>query len=93
VAAIAVRCAAGGDAATAATLFGGAESVRGVRRTGMFGSFWADRQASARSCLGDSAFDVAYAEGAGLDFDRIVAMALAVEHPDLEHDSARFALR
>jgi predicted ATPase len=93
VAAIAVRCAAGGDAVTAATLFGGAESVRGARRTGLFDSFWSDRQATVRSDLGDGAFDAAYAEGAGLDFDRIVALALAVEHPDLEHDSARFALR
>jgi hypothetical protein len=93
VAAIAVRCAAGGDVATAATLFGGAESVRGARRTVLFGSFWSDRQATVRSILGDSAFDASYADGAGLGFDRIVALALAVEHPDLEHDSARFALR
>lgn len=93
VAAIAVRCAAGGDVETAATLFGGAESVRGARRTVLFDSFWSERQATVRSRIGDSAFDAAYADGAGLDFDRIVALALAVEHPDLEHDSARFALR
>ena len=93
VAAIAVRCAAGGDVTTAATLFGGAESVRGPRRTGLFDSFWSERQATVRSALGDCAFDVAYAEGAALDFDRIMALALAVEHPDLEHGSARFALR
>jgi predicted ATPase/class 3 adenylate cyclase len=93
VAAIAVRCAAGGDVTTAATLFGGAKSVRGLRRTVLFDGFWSDRQATVRSTMGDRAFDAAYAEGAGLDFDRIVALALAVEHPDLEHDSARFALR
>jgi hypothetical protein len=68
-------------------------AVRGARRTVLFDSFWSDRQATVRSTLGDGAFDAAYAEGAGLDFDRIVALALAVEHPDLERDSARFALR
>jgi hypothetical protein len=93
VAALAVRCAMGGDRVTAAMLFGGAESVRGVRRTVLFGHFWAEGQAAVRSELGDTAFDAAYAEGAGLGFDRIVAMALAVEHPDLVHGSARFALR
>jgi hypothetical protein len=91
VAAIAVRCAIGGDPATAAVLFGGAESVRGERRTVVFGAFWAAQQAELRSTLGDAAFDVAYAKGAGAGFDQIVAMALAVEHPDLEHGSARFA--
>jgi hypothetical protein len=39
VAAIAVRCAIGGDAATAAMLFGGAEPVRGARRTALFGGY------------------------------------------------------
>jgi predicted ATPase/class 3 adenylate cyclase len=91
VAAIAVRCAMGGDAATAVTLFGGAEPVRGVRRTAMFGTYWARQQAGLRALLGDAAFDAAYADGAALGFDRVVAMALAVEHPDLERDSARFA--
>ncbi|HEU4347311.1 MAG TPA: adenylate/guanylate cyclase domain-containing protein [Actinoplanes sp.] len=91
IAAIAVRCAMGGDAATAATLFGGAELVRGVRRTAMAAPFWAEQQAALRSVLGDAEFDTAYADGAGRGFDRIVAMALAVEHPDLEPDSARFA--
>jgi hypothetical protein len=37
------------------------------------------------------AFDKAYADGAAQGFDRIVATALAIEHPDLEYDSARFA--
>jgi hypothetical protein len=91
VAAIAVRCALGGDAATAATLFGGAESVRGERRTEVFGGFWAQQQAALRAVLGDTAFDTAYAAGAAAGFDRTVAAALAVEHPDLEHDSVRFA--
>ncbi|MBU2663049.1 adenylate/guanylate cyclase domain-containing protein [Actinoplanes bogorensis] len=91
VAAIAVRCAMGGDPATAAVLFGGAEAARGARRTEMFGRFWSDQQIAVRSALGDAAFDAAYADGVGLGFDRIVAMALAVEHPDLEDGAARFA--
>ncbi|HET6529400.1 MAG TPA: adenylate/guanylate cyclase domain-containing protein [Actinoplanes sp.] len=91
VAAIAVRCAMGGDPTTAAALFGGAEPVRGVRRTAVFGPYWAEQQAALRSMLGDAAFDSAYADGASQGFDRVVATALAVEHPDLEHDSARFA--
>jgi predicted ATPase/class 3 adenylate cyclase len=91
VAAIAVRCAIGGDPATAATLFGGAESVRGSRRTAQFAGYWSARQAALRTTLGDAAFDAAYADGADAGFDRIVAMALDVEHPDLEFGSARFA--
>jgi predicted ATPase/class 3 adenylate cyclase len=91
VAAIAVRCAIGGDPATAARLFGGAESVRGARRTAIFGAFWSGQQSSLRIGLGDATFDAAYADGAVGGFDRIVATALAVEHPDLEYGSARFA--
>ncbi|SFF53799.1 Predicted ATPase [Actinoplanes philippinensis] len=91
VAAIAVRCVLGGDPATAAVLFGGAEAARGARRTASFGAFWSVQQALLRATLGDAAFDAAYADGAGIGFDRIVAMALAVEHPDLENGAARFA--
>lgn len=91
VAAIAVRCAAGGDPRTATVLFGGAESALGARRATQFGAFWSGRQAALRRMLGDAAFDAAYAEGAEIGFGRAVAVALAVEHPDLEHGSARFA--
>ncbi|MBB2945917.1 putative ATPase/class 3 adenylate cyclase [Actinoplanes lutulentus] len=91
VAAIAVRCVLGGDTSTAAVLFGGAEAARGARRTESFGAFWSAQQTALRSALGDAAFDEAYADGAGLGFDRIVALALAVEHPDLEDGAARFA--
>jgi predicted ATPase/class 3 adenylate cyclase len=84
VAAIAVRCSIGGDPATAAVLFGGAEAARGARRTEMFGKFWSAQQSALRSALGDATFDAAYADGVDLGFDRIVAMALAVVHPDLE---------
>jgi predicted ATPase/class 3 adenylate cyclase len=91
VAAIAVRCAVGGDPVTATVLFGGAESVRGARRATQFGAFWSAQQAALRRRLGDAAFDVAYADGAENGFARVVGLALAVEHPDLEHGSARFA--
>jgi predicted ATPase len=91
VAAIAVRCSLGGDPAMAAVLFGGAEAARGARRTDMFGRFWSEQQLALRAALGDAVFDAAYADGVGLGFDRIVAMALAVEHPDLEDGAARFA--
>ena len=91
VAAIAVRCAVGGDPGTATVLFGGAESVRGARRATQFGGFWSGQQAALRRRVGDAAFDAAYADGAEIGFDRAVAMALAIEHPDLEHGSARFA--
>ena len=91
VAALAVRCAMGGDPVIAAVLFGGSEGVRGARRTAMFGGFWTEQQAALRAVLGDAAFDAAYADGADQGFDRIVTTALAVEHPDLEHGSARFA--
>jgi len=91
VAAIAVRCALGGDPSTATVLFGGAESVRGARRATQFGSFWSGQQAALRRSLGDAAFDAAYADGAEIGFSRTVAIALAIEHPDLEHGSARFA--
>jgi predicted ATPase len=91
VAAIAVRCSLGGDHEAAAVLFGGAEAARGARRTEMFGRFWSARQLALRTSLGDAAFDTAYAEGVDLGFDRTVAMALAVQHPDLEDGAARFA--
>jgi predicted ATPase/class 3 adenylate cyclase len=91
VAAIAVRCSIGGDAATATVLFGGAEAARGARRTEMFGKFWSDEQSALRASLGDATFDAAYADGADLGFERIVAMALSVEHPDLEDGATRFA--
>ncbi|SNR32081.1 Predicted ATPase [Actinoplanes regularis] len=91
VAAIAARCALGGDAVSATVLFGGAEAARGARRTESFGAFWSEQQTALRVALGDAAFDAAYADGANLGFDRIVALALAVEHPDLEDGAARFA--
>jgi hypothetical protein len=58
----------------------------------MFGKFWTAQQLTLRTALGDATFDAAYADGVELGFDRIVAMALAVEHPDLEDGATRFAL-
>ncbi|MEV6602267.1 adenylate/guanylate cyclase domain-containing protein [Actinoplanes sp. NPDC051346] len=91
VAAIAVRCVLGDDPITAAVLFGGAESVRGSLRATQFGGFWSAQQTALRRRLGDATFDAAYADGIEMGFTRAVAAALAVEHPDLEHGSARFA--
>ncbi|GGK83356.1 hypothetical protein GCM10012284_16820 [Mangrovihabitans endophyticus] len=91
VAAVAARCALGDDPVTAAVLFGGAETVTGVRRVASFGSYWAELRVRLRATLGDAAFDAACADGAETGFDRIVAMALAVEHPDLERGFVRLA--
>ncbi|MDT5034429.1 MAG: hypothetical protein QOC94_4600, partial [Actinoplanes sp.] len=91
VAALAVRCALGGDPGSAAVLFGGVESARGERRIGVFGPFWSAQQAAVRATLGDKTFDTAYVDGAEGGFDKVVALALAVDHPDLAHGSARFA--
>jgi hypothetical protein len=86
-----VRCALGGDPGSAAVLFGGVESARGERRIGVFGPFWSAQQAAVRATLGDKTFDTAYVDGAEGGFDKVVALALAVDHPDLAHGSARFA--
>jgi predicted ATPase/class 3 adenylate cyclase len=86
-----VRCALAGDHATAARLFGAAQSVgTGVGATGLSG-YWGTWQASVRAELGDAEFDVAYAEGSRLSLDDAVAIALAIEHPDLAADSLRFS--
>ncbi len=100
VRAMAVRCAIGGDPATAALLFGaaGGDSASEARagaadeygRNGVFGGFWATQQAALRAAVGDGAFDAAYANGARLDLDQAASVALAVEHPDLAADSTRF---
>ena len=95
VSALAVRCAMGGDAPTAALLFGAAESRMGTEAelrpgVGIFGGFWATQQASLRTAMGDAAFDTAYAGGARLTLEQAAAVALAVEHPDLAAGSTRF---
>jgi predicted ATPase len=86
-----VRCALAGDHATAARLFGAAQSVgTGVGATGL-GGYWSTWQTNVRAELGDPEFDVAYAEGSRLSLDDAVAVALAIEHPDLAADSLRFS--
>ncbi|MEV0395489.1 adenylate/guanylate cyclase domain-containing protein [Polymorphospora rubra] len=90
--AMAVRCALGGDPSTAALLFGAAQANRSVLRTtaGMFGGYWAQRQADLRTAIGDGEFDRAYAEGARLSLEEAVELALGIEHPDLAAGSSRF---
>ncbi|MFC4019642.1 ATP-binding protein [Micromonospora sp. GCM10011542] len=91
--AIAVRCAIGGDPLTAARLFGAAQATRASMRStpGIYGGYWADRQAELRGVLGDAAFDEAYGEGAELGLEEAAGLALDVEHPDLAADSTRFS--
>jgi hypothetical protein len=91
--AIAARCVQGGDAATAAILFGAAESLTAKLQCGpgVFGSYWKAQQGTARRQLGDAAFDEAYARGAAMGLREAAGLALGVEHPDLASDSARFA--
>jgi ATP/maltotriose-dependent transcriptional regulator MalT len=93
VAAFAVRCAHGGELATAARLFGAADTVRARLRhsSGLYASYWVSEQTRLRAALGDQRFDAAYAQGAELTLDEAAALALSVEHPDLAAGSARFA--
>jgi predicted ATPase/class 3 adenylate cyclase len=79
--AMAVRCAMGGDPATAARLFGAAHANRSRLRAdrGGFGDYWAEQEAAVRKHLGDPAFDAAYAEGAGLNLEEAATVALAVD--------------
>jgi predicted ATPase/class 3 adenylate cyclase len=91
--AIAVRCAAGDDALTAARLFGAAQATLARLRVaaGAFGPYWQEQQVAVRAALGDMVFDAAYAEGATLGIDDAAAVALSVEHPDLAVNSDRFS--
>jgi tetratricopeptide (TPR) repeat protein len=93
ISALAVRCALGGDNATAARLFGAAEANRSALRVGpgLYGDFWIAQQARVREEIGDAAFDRAYAAGTALSLPEAASAALAVEHPDLAADSIRFA--
>ncbi|WP_353850590.1 adenylate/guanylate cyclase domain-containing protein [Solwaraspora sp. WMMA2056] len=83
--AMAVRCAQGGDPATAARLFGAAQATRTALRSsaGMFGGYWAQEQDRVRAVIGDAAFDAGYAQGSRMSLVEAAALALAVEHPDL----------
>jgi predicted ATPase/class 3 adenylate cyclase len=79
--AMAVRCAMGGDPVTAARLFGAVHANRSQLHgsLGGFGDYWIAQEAAVRGALGDSAFDVAYLDGAGLSLAEAVAVALAVD--------------
>lgn len=83
--AMAVRAGLGGDPVTAARLFGASQAARGRLRqvTDGYDPFWVDHRVRVRAALGDAAFDAAYADGGALSLDEAVALALAVEHPDL----------
>jgi hypothetical protein len=92
--AMAVRCALGGDPMTAARLFGAAQENRSALRSapGIFGPYWNEQQIRVRGQLGDTRFDKAYAEGSALGLEDAAAVALAVDHPDLDAGSPRFAV-
>ena len=91
--ALAARCAAGGDAITAARLFGAAQAAQVWLRGAnvLFAPFWTSQQAQVRATLGDRVFDNVYAQGAALALDQAVAVALSVDHPDMADGFERFA--
>lgn len=91
--AMAVRCALGGELATAAKLFGAAQGARAQLRTAtdMLGRFGLRHEGAVRTAMGDAAFDAAYGEGASLTLAEATTVALAVDHPDLLHQLDRFA--
>jgi hypothetical protein len=91
--ALAARCALGGDQTTAARLFGAASAAQ-VRLRGanaLWAPFWTEQQSRIRTALGDGVFDDLYGQGTALTLDEAVAIALAVDHPDLTAGSGRFA--
>jgi hypothetical protein len=83
--AIGVRCFLGGMPETAAVLFGASEAERSRLRysAGADAPYWAKQHTRTRIRLGDHRFDTLYAEGSALSLTEAVAVALAVEHPDL----------
>jgi predicted ATPase/class 3 adenylate cyclase len=90
--AMAVRCALGGEPLLAARLFGAAQAARARLKTsgGVLSPYWVEHESAVRAVLGDAVFDSAYAAGSALSVEKAAAVALAVEHPDLAADSARF---
>jgi len=91
--ALAARCAFGGDQPTAVRLFGaaGAAQVRLRGASAMLAPFWREQQDRIRASIGDAAFDEMYGIGAALTLEEAVAVALSVDHPDMDAGSARFA--
>ncbi|MGA3488842.1 ATP-binding protein [Micromonosporaceae bacterium DT55] len=91
--ALAVRCAAGGAPLVAARLFGAAHSTASALRAepGIFGDYWRQWQSALREQLGEAAFDEAYRIGSELRIEEAVALAVAMEHPDLAGRSREVA--
>ncbi|GAA2520947.1 hypothetical protein GCM10010201_18280 [Pilimelia columellifera subsp. columellifera] len=91
IAAVAVRCALGGEPLRAARLLGAAAAgladLGGV--PGPFAGFVACQQAAARAVAPDD-FDAAFAQGSTWSLMEAADVALAVEHPDLALGYARF---
>jgi predicted ATPase/class 3 adenylate cyclase len=93
LAAVAMRCALGGDRLTAARLFGAVRANRSRLRGGNLGgfeSYWSEQETAVRDALGDAVFDQAYAEGSTLGLAKAAAIALAVDQEiadtDLDQD-------
>jgi predicted ATPase/class 3 adenylate cyclase len=82
LAAMAVRCALGGDLLTAARLFGAVRANRAQQVSGSlsgFDGYWSEKETEVRKTLGDAAFDEAYANGSTLGLARAAAIALSVD--------------
>lgn len=93
LAAMAVRCALGGEHLTAARLFGAVRANRSRLRGGSldrFDSYWSEQETAVRRALGDADFDEAYADGSTLGLAKAAAIALAVDQEisdaDLDRD-------
>ncbi|MFC7547347.1 adenylate/guanylate cyclase domain-containing protein [Plantactinospora sp. GCM10030261] len=83
LAAVAVRCAWGGEPVLAARLFGAVQATRSAMRAapGIYSAYWDAEQAAVRDVLDGGTFESAYAEGARLGLDEAAAVALAVAPP------------
>jgi predicted ATPase/class 3 adenylate cyclase len=79
--AMAVRCGLGGDARTAARLFGAVRAARGRLHghQGPYHDYWVRHETAARSQLDDATFDRLYAEGGQMTLAAAVTVALAVD--------------
>lgn len=79
--AMAVRCALGGDQATAARLFGAVSAGRSLLSgsLGGFGDYWARQEAAVREALGEAKYDEAYLDGTTLSLAEAADIALAVD--------------
>jgi len=94
LAAMAVRCALGGELTQAATLFGASQAARARLRShqGAIGPMGRRHESGVRHMMGDTAFDAAYGEGAAMTLAEATAYALEVDHPDLTHALVRLSI-